>query len=44
MEKFFEQGSLSEDEMRSGLSAGIRNRQLSQYSAYQQNVILEQNA
>lgn len=28
MEKFFEQGSLSEDEMRSGLSAGIRNRQL----------------
>lgn len=25
MEKFFEQGSLSEDEMRSGLSAGIRS-------------------
>jgi len=28
MEKFFEQGSLSEDEMRSGLSIGIRNRSI----------------
>ncbi len=28
MEKFFEQGSLSEDEMRSGLSIGIRNHSI----------------
>jgi elongation factor G len=28
MEKFFEQGSLSEDEMRKGLSIGVRNRQI----------------
>lgn len=28
MEKFFEQGSLSEEEMRKGLSIGVRNRQI----------------
>jgi elongation factor G len=28
MEKYFEQGSLSEDEMRSGLSTGIKNREI----------------
>jgi elongation factor G len=28
MEKFFEQGTLSEDEMKKGIAAGLRNRQL----------------